>query len=337
MHKKLVNEIRIDLDIIPEGPILIAEGKSENEKNNEIHFVRDSEGPNGKAYIPGSSLKGVIRSYCEKISHTLGIWCCNPLLNRDEDGNKPDCSCSKKVDLKKKGDDNITVPQIYKALSLSCYVCKLFGSTGIASRIYIEDACLIGTNTGYQKRTNISIDRKTGGVKEGPFTLHTVKPSKFTTQIYIRNFELWQIGLLGLALRDLHDGHLRIGFAKSRGLGKMKADIREFRITYPFHRLIDKKRIQSLANGQEKLLMESGKFHIYGVGSMIGSEGEAYGYNSNDKAEVTTAKLPEPDGDWLNGWLMLKDYDTQVKELLKVCVEQHWLPLATKNQPTQEG
>ncbi len=335
MHKKLMNEIRIDLDIIPEGPIIIAEGKPEDERSSHIYYVKDS---NGKAYIPGSSLKGVIRSYCEKITNTLEGWCCNPLLNSDDDKDKPDCSCGKKVEIIKKQNDKITVPEIYS--KHTCLICKLFGSTGIASRIYIEDSS--GDSAGSQERQNISIDRKTGGVKEGPFTLHTVKPSKFSTKIYIRNFELWQIGLLGLALRDLHDGHIRIGFAKSRGLGKIKANIKEFKITYPFHRLsVDKKKIQPLANGQgrEKILIDDGKFHVYGVGSLMGDDGKAYGYNPDDNAEITPTKLPDPVDDWLNSGLKLTNYDTQIKELLKVCVEQHWIPLATdpsKNQPTEE-
>jgi len=337
MHKKLVNEIRMDLDIIPEGPILIAKGKSENETSNEIHYVKDL---NGKAYIPGSSLKGVIRNYCEKIANTLGVWNCNPLLNNDNDKDKPDCSCGKKVEIIKEQNDKITIPEIYN--KYTCYVCKLFGSTGIASRIHIDDACLIGTSEGYQERTNISIDRKTGGVKEGPFKLHTVKPNKFATKIYIRNFELWQIGLLGLALRDLHDGHIRIGFAKSRGLGKVKANISNFMITYPFYRLsTDKKRIQPLSNGQEeKTLIENGKFYFYGVGSLLGEDGAIYGYSPNDKTEIITTYLPNADSDWINSRLTLTDYNTQIKELLKVCVEQHLIPLANgsgENQLTQEG
>jgi hypothetical protein len=59
-----------------------------------------------------------------------------------------------------------------------------------------------------------------------------VTEGTFTTQLHLRNFELWQLGLLGFVLKDLEDGLVRIGAAKSRGLGKVKGHVRGIRLDF---------------------------------------------------------------------------------------------------------
>jgi hypothetical protein len=49
----------------------------------------------------------------------------------------------------------------------------------------------------------------------------------------VRNFQLWQVGLLAVALRDMADGRVPIGFAKSRGLGQVTLTYQELQISYP--------------------------------------------------------------------------------------------------------
>lgn len=348
MHKKSVNELSIKLDIVPSGPILIAAGKPEDEAGssneddrNLIKFVTTHRNTGKTVYIPGSSLKGVIRSYCEKVARTLGAWCCNPLLNRSDDRGKADCSCGKKVEFEKEQREEIPVPEIYK--DLSCHLCKLFGSSSIASRIFIEDAHPSSNMTSDTKRVNNAIDRTRGAAQSGAlFSMEVVeRRTHFATEIHIRNFELWQLGLLGLAIRDLHRERIRIGFAKSRGLGKVKGIIKEFTITYPFHSLsADKRKMRSLTGGDEKNLLDGGKFHIYGVGSLMGDAGVDYGYCVDDRAEIEVSDLPETGDDWINSEVRLTNYEKQVEPLLRACVEEHWVPRVTdsqENTSTQEG
>ncbi|MGD9101343.1 MAG: hypothetical protein PVF45_12760, partial [Anaerolineae bacterium] len=49
----------------------------------------------------------------------------------------------------------------------------------------------------------------------------------------LRNFQLWQVGLLAVALRDLADGRVPLGFARSRGLGRVSLDYGSLEISYP--------------------------------------------------------------------------------------------------------
>lgn len=333
MLKKVLNELRIKLDITTSGPLLIAEGKPESdnqadaERNNEerretkpIQFVSMGN----RVYIPGSSLKGVIRSYCERIARTLGVPCCDPLINDDVNG----CSCGKKVETEKeRRGGKIPVPEIYKNVSLSCLICKIFGSTGIASRFFIEDAYPRG-NPNQVERKGIAIDRSKGAAQKGAlFSLNTVtENAHFETEIHIRNFELWQIGLIGLALRNMFNGQIRIGFSKSRGLGKVKGKISELTISYPCQKLTDDKlKMASLSNGEKRTLIDGSKFFIYGVGSLIGAEGESYGYYNNDMSAIDTTKPPESDdSDWISSKVVYDDI-RQIEPLFKNCVDQHWI------------
>jgi CRISPR/Cas system CSM-associated protein Csm3 (group 7 of RAMP superfamily) len=141
----------------------------------DMQFVRSG----GSLYIPGSSLKGVFRSYAEKIVRTVGAECCNPF---DNDDKSPTCFCGKKLG---QGDGST----IYKK---SCLICRLFGSTSMASRIKFNDAYPAdGHNPTTETRTGVAIDRILGSVAHGPFDFEVVTQTQFETSVHLRNFELW--------------------------------------------------------------------------------------------------------------------------------------------------
>ena len=47
----------------------------------------------------------------------------------------------------------------------------------------------------------------------------------FETDIHLRNFEIWQLGMLFVVLQDMEDELIRIGSGRSRGLGKVTARV----------------------------------------------------------------------------------------------------------------
>jgi len=73
----------------------------------------------------------------------------------------------------------------------------------------------------------VGIDRLTGGAFPGAlFNLEVVSAgTMFTTDIHLRNFEIWQLGMVLLAVQDMADGLLQVGSGKSRGLGSVKGEI----------------------------------------------------------------------------------------------------------------
>ena len=235
MFKQLVNELRLKWIIAPQGPLLIKSGKESGADPTllDMNFVRIHHSELGETvYLPGSSLKGTLRSYCEKIARTVAaehsegkVTCCNPL-----DGKT---ACDKKeavVNARKKGD-GVT---IYRSL---CSICRTFGHTVQAGHLRVSDAyppeTVLKETNRTEQRDGVAIDRRTGSVAVGPFTLEIVTRGAFEGQLCLRNFQLWQVGLLALALRDLSQGRVPIGFGKSRGLGQVKVTYRQIEVSYP--------------------------------------------------------------------------------------------------------
>jgi len=117
----------------------------------------------------------------------------------------------------------------------SCPVCRLFGAHNYIGRLATSDAYLTEEYKDnrhlFEIRDGVAIDRLTGGTAGGAkYDFEVLTKGEFETSVDIRNFERWQLGLIGLVLRDMEDGLIRLGFGKSRGLGKIKAEIKEFKI-----------------------------------------------------------------------------------------------------------
>jgi CRISPR-associated protein Csm3 len=213
MHGRLYNELSLEIAIMPQTPLLIKSGQkaSIDPALPDMQFVRTRRRlPNGEVsevvYIPGSSLRGVVRAHAERLLRTL-----------DE---KHACYVeAKKFCLRQKGlkEDKEPANHPYKE---SCYACKLFGNTEIASRVQMSDL-YPAEDPLRESRFGVAIDRITGAVAVGPFDLEVVTDARFEGRIVLRNFTVGQLGLLGAALLDIADGLVALGHAKSRGLGRV--------------------------------------------------------------------------------------------------------------------
>ena len=68
MFSRQLNQIRIDLSLTPRAPLLIRSGrKGADPTRPELECVRTEWGGVKSVYIPGSSLKGVMRSHAERL------------------------------------------------------------------------------------------------------------------------------------------------------------------------------------------------------------------------------------------------------------------------------
>ena len=263
MHKKLLNEATFYLTISAEGPLLVKSGlEGWDPTLPDMQFMRTRHAQLGETvFIPGSSIKGTLRSYSEKIARTLNVECCDPF------DRKLSCSGHEKFKPFTEKNDG-------RAIYLnSCVACKLYGSMNIASRAAFADAYPTKDISKYlTKRTAVAIDRVLGSVAVGPFDFEALTSGDFTTQIRLRNFELWQLGLLGLALRDLCLGRVRIGFGKSRGFGSVSARL-------------DKLELRSIV--EEGISIKDGKLRVKGIGAMLSKEDcDAYGIAPEEQALV---------------------------------------------------
>ncbi|MEW6399740.1 MAG: RAMP superfamily CRISPR-associated protein [Bacillota bacterium] len=225
MLKRLVNECIMELAIQPDGPILIKSG-IETIAGPSMAFVQTYRNGRSQVYLPGSSIKGVLRSHAERIVRTFGEdKACSPLK---DDG--PNMSCGRRFDKRKKRfNEEPTPPEVYAAL---CPICRLFGSTWYAGRLATADAYAEGP-VRLEQRDGVGIDRFTGGAASGAkFDMEVVISGTFVTTLHVRNFELAQLGLIGFLLQDLKDGLVRMGMGKSKGLGKVTAQVRSVRVDY---------------------------------------------------------------------------------------------------------
>ena len=123
MLKQLVNECQIDFNIKIEGPVLIKSG-IQTGSGPDMAFVTVFRNGAQEVYLPGSSLKGMLRAHAERITRTLAPE--NSTVVCDPFKTEPKCGSN--------GKDN---PDVYKK---SCLICKLFGSTSFAGRLATEDA-----------------------------------------------------------------------------------------------------------------------------------------------------------------------------------------------------
>ncbi len=285
MHKRFVNQCTLDISLIPKGPVLIKSGKEGADPTKpDMEFVETDHAGGRSIYFPGSSLKGAMRAHAERIVRTIGsdrrpanldpaegearpLWASDP-LNKE----------SYKYIEKEKDSQ--------KVYRWSSFTDQLFGSVAIASRLRIEDAYPADVKqVKTEERNGVAIDRVFGSVAVGPFNYQVCTAGEFRTKIYLKNFTLEQLGLLGLVLRDLNDGWFGLGFAKSRGMGLVEVQLKQARVEYPGC-VLDREQIRLLGSSQEPW----SKTDLIGAGAFLSdSERKQYGFPAGDVQSTPVA------------------------------------------------
>lgn len=240
MLKKLVNEAYCTLRITTTGPLLVKSGHASISGPDMTPVLTWRNGKQ-EVFLPGSSLKGVFRSHLEKIVCSLKPRVvCYPFegnedrqadVNQRQQYYRDSCGGMFNQYARRSEENRRLLEErtdlVYAA---SCPTCRLFGSTGFIGRLAISDAYLDpASNELKEQRDGVGIDRLTGGASHGAkFELEVVSSGVvFETDIHLRNFEIWQLGMLFVVLQDMEDELVRIGSGRSRGLGKVTAAIKE--------------------------------------------------------------------------------------------------------------
>ena len=195
----------------------------------DLPVIKD---PSGMPFIPGSSLKGVMRSQMERVLNSLNgeityFNVCDPfnkqcVTPKDRD-DFADCVEKLTQDANEGGlnkDEELT----RKIWEKSCTVCRLFGSPWIASRLAFKDSPLKNAQEMLnvtQIRDGVGIDRDRGAAKDGiKYDFEVVSPdAQFDISILAENVEQWEIGLLLAIMRPWQEGYLPIGGKSTRGPG----------------------------------------------------------------------------------------------------------------------
>lgn len=284
MFKQAYNRVLLDLEVETITPLLIKAGDAGlNPAASDLNPVRTRHPKWGDSvYIPGSSLKGVVRSAAEAsvrgqtlgenlqgACDTLGSECCGRVIK------------------------DMAPRDVY---SKHCAACRAFGSTLMKGRASVRDlypwtdndegsADNVTAANQVETRHGVAINRISGGVHHGPFDQELVPAGViFFGEISLVNYQVWQLGLLAAGLDELNEGFARLGSSKSRGLGGVRVRVAHLRHDQP------------LTAGDRPL----------GVATLAGADGEAYGL-------LHESALPETAGSHhgIRYRFEAKDADTQ--------------------------
>jgi CRISPR/Cas system CSM-associated protein Csm3 (group 7 of RAMP superfamily) len=310
MHKATFIEGTLHLTIRPDGPILIKAGETGggDPALPDMEFVRTARGGSPQVYIPGPSLKGVVRAQAERICRSLdgnerqknaqkqrvaAFGSDEPLLPLTDNplGRSHQYSGSKDLmtfssgeyfnELKRneqnraKENDNqrgLDTALIYRRTT---FVSQLFGHTSLAGRVRFADAYSDDLRPEQiEERNGVAIDRIYGSVAVGPFNYETVIGGSFATRIDLKNITLAQLALLGLALRDMAEGRVALGFGKSRGLGRVGVAFDRLEFYYP---TCTRDASHTLYTLQGRKVADANQ--LVGVGALSAASGDYKNYN----------------------------------------------------------
>lgn len=224
--EKLDKRYRLRAELVAVSGLRVGAGKSMDAAATDQPVIRDAL---GQPYIPGSSLKGVLRSGLEAILRSLGrrdFWACGTFENRrrPSQGDAPrDPSldrCVGDADV----DQNRKI-ELAEVLKRSCTACSLFGSQFLAGRIFIHDLPR-ASGSPTEVRDGVGIDRDLGTAQAGIKYDVEVVPvgTRFKLEMLLENVDPLRLALVLQALQLLHQGELLLGGLTTRGLGRVKLD-----------------------------------------------------------------------------------------------------------------
>ncbi|MDI3290986.1 CRISPR-associated RAMP protein Csx7 [Polyangium sp. 15x6] len=236
MFKKSYNRAVLRIRVETVTPLLIKAGDAGLDPTAaDLTCVRTRHATQGATvYIPGSSLKGVIRSAAEAsvrgqtfaAAGASVAGACNPLEHQT--------SCGQFAGRR----SSMTATEIHQK---QCLACRLFGSLALKGRASVRDLFPwvengdgttgpSGTNhraaNQVEMRHGVAIDRVVGSVRHGPFEQELVPAGiSFWGEIALENYQVWQLGLLTQGLDEITDGFAQLGSSKSRGLGVARVEV----------------------------------------------------------------------------------------------------------------
>lgn len=245
MFEKSYNRAVVRLRIETVTPLLIRAGDAGLDPTAaELSCVRTRHAKRGSTvYIPGSSLKGVLRSAAEaavrgrRFAAKAGD---PPTIHGACDPLSQDASCAGSVNRERRSRGRGQEPSSAEVHRLHCLACRLFGSLAMKGRASVRDLFPWderGSEEGasdenarrantLERRHGVSINRMSGSVDNGPWEQEMVPAGvAFWGEIALENYQAWQLGFLAQAFDEVNEGFAQLGSTKSRGLGVATIEI----------------------------------------------------------------------------------------------------------------
>ena len=254
MFAQRFNEVTFELELRPESPVLIKEGRHREDRRDRLVFhpqaqrdpktpqrregrgfgsysspdeafamacvwTNTTEGP--RFYLPGSSLKGILRRGAENV---IARW--KPELTHA--GVPFDNRAGKAIDEQRKTPHSPSSAEIYAQAGP---FERCFGHTSLRGRWVIADAYLANESEArVVVRDGVGIDRHSGAAAHNvKFQYEAIAAGHFKTTLTLVNYELWQLGLVAHLLAELDAGNITIGYGARRGLGRVRVGVNGIR------------------------------------------------------------------------------------------------------------
>lgn len=226
-HHELRSRHLFQGDLELASPLRLSSGRASTETDAPLMRTRD-----GIPYIPGSSLRGALRSEVERIVGAVGelegLRSC-VLFDTDADDEAACLTAAGQKehdrlrDRLKEGKEAEVLAELQHRL---CDVCRLFGSPLFASRLVIEDAYPAGGDLPAAKtmvRDGVGIHRDTGTAANNvKFDFEVLEPGPyFALRMQVENMTDGDRKLMRLVLGLLRQG-LFVGGKRAAGLGKIR-------------------------------------------------------------------------------------------------------------------
>ncbi|HPG58128.1 MAG TPA: RAMP superfamily CRISPR-associated protein [Candidatus Wallbacteria bacterium] len=162
--------------------------------------------PEGEYFIiPGSSLKGVLRTKAESILLKRKFkYICDPSATEGY--------CNDNYRYKGKSPDAL------------CEACKIFGAVDYASKVLFSDLIMNEkvSDSQLKKVEHVAIDRFTGGGIEGcKFNETIVEKPVYKGYAVVRNPSLSDMNILAHLALEMNDGKIRAGHSTRKGFGRL--------------------------------------------------------------------------------------------------------------------
>lgn len=217
---KMKKRLKIEALLTFESGWRVGSGR-EGMAGSDLGLLRNSQ---GLPTLPGTSLKGRLRSTCESLAHALDqAACCLDSL-----ASGVDCisdvknyfpAVNAQYQSRRTFDGRMQWLEQH-----TCDVCKLFGSPLHASRIRVSEGVLKENSvSSVQVRDSVVLDRDSHTAVDGLKYDYEVSQAgtEFEIEIELQDASDQELALIGAALMDWSDG-VSVGGFTSRGLGRAK-------------------------------------------------------------------------------------------------------------------
>jgi CRISPR-associated RAMP protein (TIGR02581 family) len=192
----------------------------------------------GLPYIPGSSLKGVLRSFLESVTDSAcerGA-CAKKLKDKKKRQTKMYELAAKPENKGRNGDELLA--EYIASKAFSCIACRLFGSGVMAGKVKVADATLRtpGDWVGTDLRTSNAIDRDTHTTAHSAlFDTETIPSgTEFAFRVIAENLTAEEAQYFGELFGYFAQGGIAVGGRSRAGLGGVSVAGDDLKITVSY-------------------------------------------------------------------------------------------------------